>query len=93
MKFWVDVSSILRRIEREAPISLLLTHTYLTLRLLPPQLAFTKGAIMTRRRDWVQVMGFGATVFAMAALAITDDLQWMSAPAYATERGEERRGD
>jgi hypothetical protein len=51
-----------------------------------------KEWIMTRRNfDWVQGMGLVATVFALSALVITDGLQWMSATAYATERGEERR--
>ena len=49
---------------------------------------------MTRRNfNWVQGIGLVGTVFAMSALVITAGLQWTSVPAYATERGEERRDD
>jgi hypothetical protein len=40
---------------------------------------------------WVQGIGLIATVFALSAMIITDGLQWMSVPAYATERGKDRR--
>ena len=47
---------------------------------------------MSRRHlDCVQPMGLLTTVFAVLALVITAGLQWTSGPAYATERGEERR--
>jgi hypothetical protein len=47
---------------------------------------------MTRRDfHWVQGTGLVATVFALSLLVITAGLQWTLVPAYATERGEERR--
>jgi hypothetical protein len=47
---------------------------------------------MSRRNfDCVQPMGLITTVFAVSALVITAGLLWTSVPAYATERGEERK--
>jgi hypothetical protein len=73
-----------------------LTHIYQTPRLSLPRWFFTlvsmKGGIMTRRNlDWVQGLGLAATVLALSSLVITDGLQWTSAPAYAGDRGEQRR--
>jgi len=36
-------------------------------------------------------MGLVTTVFAVSALVMTAGLLWTSVPAYATERGEDRR--
>ena len=47
---------------------------------------------MSRRNfDCVQPIGLVTTVFAVSALVIAAGLQWTSVPAYATERGEERK--
>jgi len=47
---------------------------------------------MTRSNvDWMQGMGLVATVFAVSVLVIPAGLQWTLVPAYATERGEERK--
>lgn len=47
---------------------------------------------MSRRNfDRVQPIGLVTTVFGVSALVITAGLQWMSVPAYATERAEDRR--
>ena len=47
---------------------------------------------MTRRNFyWVQEMGWMSTVFAVSILVIGAGLQWTSLPAYATDRGEDRR--
>lgn len=47
---------------------------------------------MSRRNvDCVQPMGLVTTVFAVSALVMTAGLLWTSVPAYATERGEDRR--
>ena len=47
--------------------------------------------MMRRNFDWVHGMGLVATVFAVAVLVITAGPQWTLIPAYATERGEERK--
>lgn len=47
---------------------------------------------MSRRNfDCVLPIGLVTTVLAVSALVITAGLQWTSVPAYATERGEERK--
>jgi hypothetical protein len=46
---------------------------------------------MSRRNFDGVPIGLVATVFAVSALVITAGLQWTSVPAYATERGDERK--
>ena len=46
---------------------------------------------MMRNFSWVQRIGLGVTVFSMSVLVTTTGLQWMSVPAYATERAKDRR--
>ncbi len=47
---------------------------------------------MSRRHfDCLQRIGLATTVFAVSLLAITAGLQLTAVPAYATERGEDRR--
>src|SRR6185295_356690 len=47
---------------------------------------------MTRRNfNWAQGIGLAATVFAVSVLVITAGPQWTSVPAYATDRGDERK--
>ena len=47
---------------------------------------------MSRRNfDCVQPIGLITTVLAVSVLVITAGLQWTPVPAYATERGEERK--
>ena len=44
-----------------------------------------------RNFSWVQRIGLGVTVVSMSVLVTTTGLQWMSVPAYATERAKDRR--
>ena len=47
---------------------------------------------MTRRNcSWVRRVGLVATVFAVSVLVTTTGVQWLSAPAHATERAKDRR--
>lgn len=44
-----------------------------------------------RHFNRVRAMGLATTVFALSVLVLTAGLQWVSVPAYATERGKDRR--